>query len=425
MTNINPEEQSVPGGISGLSGKFQILELLGTGGFAEVYKAIRNEDNLTVALKLPRISGFQTTQFSDFLKEADKWRRLSHPHIVKLIEFGERPIPYMVMELMTGGSLREKTGSLSIPESLTIASQVAEALFYAHHMGMAHLDIKPENILFDREGTAKLSDWGLSRVMLASSAGAAVSAGTLAYSAPEQVNPAKYGDRDWQTDIWQFGATLYEMVTGILPFPSKDVLELMHKILHEEPVPLPRARPDLLLSPQLENLIMRCLRKEKKERFRSFDAIQEGINIALSPPKPVASLEASPLSGEAPLEVSFRDKSTGSISSWRWDFGDGESIDEQNPSHAYQEPGNYRVALEVSGPGGQHAFTMNESIVVKRSEVKIKPGETSTDLQFSLDTVNCLGCCALGPVMVVDGEYYSKPTAKEIDQIFTVKEIEP
>ncbi|MFC1930395.1 protein kinase [Chloroflexota bacterium] len=294
MADMNQDQPYMQGGMADLSGKFHLLELLGTGGFAEVYKAVRKEDGLTVALKLPRISGFQTTQFSDFLKEAEKWKRLNHPGIVKIIEYGEKPIPYIAMEYMQGGSLRTKVGSLKILESLYIAGQLAEALFYAHHMGMAHLDIKPENILFDGKGQAQLSDWGLSRVMLASSAGAGVSAGTLAYSAPEQVNPAKYGERDWQTDVWQFGATLYEMVTGALPFPSRDVLELMHRIMQEEPVPISKARPDLNINPELENLIMRCLRKDKKERFDDFHPIRDKIDILAHPHKK-ASLEQSPV----------------------------------------------------------------------------------------------------------------------------------
>ncbi|MBI4333667.1 MAG: serine/threonine protein kinase, partial [Chloroflexi bacterium] len=133
----------------GLDNKYQRTELLGAGGFAEVYKAIRKEDGLTVALKVPRLAGFQTTQPEAFLKEADHWKNLRHPGIVRLIEFGQTPIPYIAMEYMPGGSLRSRIGSLTLPEALAIAGQLAEALFYAHRHGLVHLDIKPENVLFD------------------------------------------------------------------------------------------------------------------------------------------------------------------------------------------------------------------------------------------------------------------------------------
>ncbi|MBI4330615.1 MAG: protein kinase [Chloroflexi bacterium] len=271
----------------GLESRFQVLELLGGGGFADVYKAVRKSDRLTVALKLPRLAGFQTAQHDLFLKEAEKWKNLRHAHIVPLIEFGRTPVPYIAMEYMSAGSLRGRIGKLAIPEALAVAAQVAEGLFYAHRCGLVHLDIKPENILFDAEGKARLSDWGLSRVMLASSAGSTASAGTLAYSAPEQVFPPRFGERDWQTDVWQFGATLYEMVTGRLPFQADNILELGQKICTEEPLPPRQFRPHLDIPGELNDLIMRCLRKDKKERFRDFYPIQGAIETLLRPPAKV------------------------------------------------------------------------------------------------------------------------------------------
>ncbi|MBI4330610.1 MAG: protein kinase [Chloroflexi bacterium] len=360
-------------GTFGLEKKFELQDLLGSGGFAEVYKAVRKEDNLTVALKLPRISGFQTTS-ANFVKEVANWKNLKHPGIVPLLEFGQTPVPYIAMEFMPGGSLRSRIGSLTIPQALTIAAQLADALFYAHRHGLVHLDVKPENILFDAEGNARLSDWGLSRVMLASSAGSVVSLSTAFYAAPEQFVPGKqYGGRDWQTDIWQFGATLYEMVTGRLPFPAQDMMELMHKILEEEPVAIGQASPDLDVRAELDRLIARCLKKDKKERFDDFHPIRNELQSLLTAPKPKASYEASPLSGYAPLKVGFRDTSTGPVSSWRWDFGDGVTSTEQHPAHVFTNAGSFKTSLTVRGAGGSDGCLMSNKVVVSPVASEITP----------------------------------------------------
>ncbi|MCE4624384.1 MAG: serine/threonine protein kinase [Desulfurococcales archaeon] len=261
---------------------YKIIKRLGSGGFSTVYLAVKEDTGEKVALKIPRIelgSTLSGSLIETFKREAETWSKLNHPNIVRVIDYGVAPIPYIAMELMEGGSLRRvltERGRLGLKEAIKIARDVGEALSYAHHMGVVHRDIKPENILFDGEGRAKLTDFGLAKVLLqASTTGSTGFKGTLLYAAPEQIDPATFGMPDWRTDIWQLGALLYEMLTGQPPFIADNPLALAYKIVNSEPPPPSSLNPGI---PEwLDQLIMKCLRKRKEERWRSVDLILERL----------------------------------------------------------------------------------------------------------------------------------------------------
>ena len=229
---------------------YEILRKLGSGGFATVYLARRTSDGSLVALKVPRIELGETISgelMERFKREAETWSKLRHRHIVRLLDHGLKPIPYLAMEYMEGGTLREKLenrGRFTIDEAVELILSLGEALSYAHHLGVVHRDIKPENVLYTGDGTPKLSDWGLVKVMLeASTKSGGGFKGTLLYAAPEQVDPSKYGTPDWRTDIYQLGALLYEVLTGRPPFLGESMLELVNSILTKHPEPPSKLNP--------------------------------------------------------------------------------------------------------------------------------------------------------------------------------------
>ncbi len=236
-----------------LQKEYEILEYLGGGGFADVYKAKANDK--VVAIKVPRElrPEFEET----FLNEVEKWRKLDHRNIVKLIKPRLNP-PHLVLEYVDGGTLKDKLkkGKLSVTEACKIAYDVARALEYAHSKLIIHTDINPKNILLTSFGEAKLTDFGLAKIVTSSSG---IRGLTLEYSAPEQLK----GKADEKTDVYQLGLLLYEMLTGFNPFSSGDIQEVERRIMESTPDP-PSKFVDGV--EELDDLIMRCLSKNPDER---------------------------------------------------------------------------------------------------------------------------------------------------------------
>lgn len=270
-TTARPPKPELGGEISE---KYEIQDLLGFGGFADVYKARRKEDGRLVAMKVPRLAGFDTLEPKVFLQEAELWSRLSHPNIVEVYEFGTKPYPWIAVEYMEGGSLRLRIGYLTLEESLDIAVKLCDALYYTHHLGIIHRDIKPENVLSDNERNPKLADWGLGKMMIDLSMRSG-SSGTPYYSSPEQVNPAKFGDVGWWTDIYQCGAVLYEMITGKLPFEGQSTLELAISISDSEIVKPSEVNPELPVA--LDDVITQCLAKDQGERYKDISMMKAAL----------------------------------------------------------------------------------------------------------------------------------------------------
>ena len=233
---------------------YETLEKIGEGGFAIVYKARRKNDSLLVAIKVP---------YKDFVKELAVWLNLNHPNIVKLLDYGINPRPYMVMELMNG-SLHGKT--FDKDTATRIILDVLSGLKYAHEKGIIHGDIKPSNILLDDNGRAKVSDWGIAKFSdITTSTNGAF---TLIYAAPEQLN-TQLGPIDEKTDVYQVCEVFYEILTG-RPVFQGDVGEVYSKKLNMQ-ITLPSSiNPDLK---DYDKIFLKCLSPKKENRYSTEELI--------------------------------------------------------------------------------------------------------------------------------------------------------
>jgi serine/threonine protein kinase len=254
---------------------------IGRGGFADIYLG-HNIQGVAVALKVPRLPEYETIEAGDFINEAELWSKLSskkHPHIVELYEYGTSPYPWIAMEYMEGGSLRPKVGRLGCKACLEIAMKLMEALHFAHHYGVVHRDIKPENVLFDNQSNPKLTDWGLAKVLLDVSKSSVGFRGTVAYSAPEQLDSSRFGPIDWRTDIYQMGMLVYELLVGKAPFASLEPGIAIVRILNEMP-PAP-SQLNSQIPTRLDDIVLKAIAKKKEERFQTMDTFKDSLKEVL------------------------------------------------------------------------------------------------------------------------------------------------
>ena len=264
-------------------GPFRIADLIGAGGMGEVYRAWDTRLDRQVAIKvLPQLSTIEGAGRERFEAEARAISRLTHPRISTLYDVGAAPVggtsvQYLVMELVEGETLaaRVKRGPLAVEQALAIAIEVAEALAAAHAAGVIHRDVKPANIMLTRSG-AKLLDFGLAVLRRRLVVGHAVRPaddpatdraglfGTLPYMAPEVLRGA---EADARTDLFAFGAVLYEMLAGSAAFAAGSEADLIAAIIEREPAPVSTRQP--LTPPPLERLIATCLAKDPDERWQT------------------------------------------------------------------------------------------------------------------------------------------------------------
>ncbi|MCX6000534.1 MAG: serine/threonine-protein kinase, partial [Chloroflexi bacterium] len=253
---------------------YAIVWRMSSGEYADVFAAKRQaKDGATVVVKTLRLPAEQASLAMQFLREVRLWGKLSHPNIVRLFEWGDKPFPWMAMEYMEKGTLRKKLNSLSMMESLQIATRLAEALSYAKGAGVTHRDIKPENVLFDHDNNPKLSDWRLAGILPKSSEDGPKSGRVSAYSPPERLS-TDFGAADWRTDIYQLGVLLYEMVTGKPPFTGDDEA-VIEKIKKQQP-----RRPSEVkagVGKHVDPIILKCLAKNRDERYQDALALKEEL----------------------------------------------------------------------------------------------------------------------------------------------------
>ena len=258
---------------------YEVLEPIGSGGLSQNYKA-RGSDGALVTLKFPstELVGDPAT-YERFLRELKIGQKLAHPAIPKALAINESKTgPCLVLEYIEGKSLRailQESSPLSPEQSLDFIRQLAEALAYLHSHGVCHRDLKPENILVDSDGKVHIVDFGIALLQGARRVtwqNLSDALGTPDYMAPEQVQ-GKRGDA--RTDIYALGMILYEMQTGAVPFHGDNALAVMHQHLTTTP-PLPRlSHPEI--SPNIEAIIMKSIRKNPKERYQSAEAFLNDI----------------------------------------------------------------------------------------------------------------------------------------------------
>lgn len=263
--------------------RYQVISKIGVGGMADVYKAKDQKLNRLVAVKVLKPEFREDTKFiSKFRSEAQAAAGLAHPNVVNVYDVGEdRGIYYIVMELVEGITLKNyitKKGKLSIKEATSIAIQVSLGLEAAHKRGIVHRDVKPQNIIISTDGKVKLSDFGIARAASSNTISANVM-GSVHYSSPEQV---RGGYSDSKSDIYSLGITMYEMVTGRVPFDGETTVAIAIKHLQEEIIEPSAYAPGLPRS--LEQIILKCTQKSVDRRYNDMTEIINDLKHSLMEP---------------------------------------------------------------------------------------------------------------------------------------------
>ena len=257
-----------------LDGRYEIMEVLGVGGMAVVYKAFDNIDHRIVAVKILKDEYLANADFKRrFMNESKAISVLSHPNIVRVfdVSYGEI-LQYIVMEYVDGISLKEyieQQGVIDPREAIYFVTQILRALQHAHDKGIVHRDIKPQNIMLISDGTIKVTDFGIARFSRSETRTMTDGAiGSVHYISPEQ---AKGSVTDAKTDLYAVGVMLYEMLTGRLPFQSDNAVSVALMQLHNDPVKPRDINPEIPVG--LEQIIIRAMQKNQNDRYQSASEI--------------------------------------------------------------------------------------------------------------------------------------------------------
>lgn len=266
-----------------LQDRYEILSLIGTGGMSEVYQAKCHTLNRLVAIKVLKDEYSQDANFvSKFKMEAQAAAGLSHPNIVSVYDVvDEGSLHYIVMELIEGITLKSyilKKGHLGVKETIGIAIQVAQGLAAAHDQHIVHRDIKPQNMIISRDGKVKVADFGIARAVSSQTIGVNA-VGSVHYISPEQ---AKGNYSDGRSDLYSLGITMYEMLTGKLPFDGDTPVSVALAHLEEPVQPPSRINPEV--SASLDRIILKCTQKKPERRYQNAYELIADLRHALVDP---------------------------------------------------------------------------------------------------------------------------------------------
>lgn len=262
-----------------LAGRYELIEKIGDGGMAVVYKAKDRLLNRFVAIKILKPEFIKDPKFIDsFRRESQAAAGLSHPNIVSVFDVGkEGNIYYIVMEVLEGDTLSDiirRDGPLDEMRAIDIAKQIAQALSSAHKKNIIHRDVKPHNILMSEDGTAKIADFGIAKAV---NSGTIVNntstvMGSVHYLSPEQ---ARGGYVDARSDIYSLGIVLYEMLTGSVPFDGDNPVSVAMMHMNEAVQPPSRINP--AVSPALDKVVLKATAKHQPDRYKSADEMYEAL----------------------------------------------------------------------------------------------------------------------------------------------------
>ncbi len=288
-----------------ISGKFEILELIGQGAMGKVYKAVQHPIEREVAIKILHPHLMEDKRVAKrFAREAQAASKFNHPNSIQIFDFGqtEDGSLYIAMEFITGTDLAEviaREAPLSPSRAVHIAVQALSALQIAHLNKIIHRDLKPENIMLeelpDNKDFVKVCDFGIAKIQQPAGSNQTnltvfgMICGTPYYMSPEQ---ARGEELDGRTDLYSMGVILYEMLTGEVPFHGSTPVEVIAKHLTEKPKPISQVRPDLNISPKLEAAVMKALEKDRNKRYSSAQEMANALEKALEEESLAADLKS-------------------------------------------------------------------------------------------------------------------------------------
>jgi len=285
-------------------GRYEVLAIAGRGAMGVVYKARDPLINRIVAIKIVSLSAHLTEEQRKeyslrFTREAQAAGNLHHPGIVTIFDVGEEEgLPYMAQEYIEGQSLSQyikEKQVLPLAQAIEIARQVADTLAYAHREGVVHRDIKPDNILIDKDGRAVITDFGVARLSSSELTRTGEVLGTPHFMSPEQVLGKTV---DGRSDLFSLGVVLYVLLTGKRPFSGDTISSICYQIVHEEPQPLPAAKG---LPPEIAEILRKLLAKNPDDRFADGNELLAALDVAVDP---TLSVEPGTLAMEDPTRLS-------------------------------------------------------------------------------------------------------------------------
>lgn len=282
--------------------RYEILERIGSGGMSDVYKAKCHKLNRYVAIKVLKPEYSEDKTFvSKFRAEAQAAAGLMHANIVNVYDVGEENgIYYIVMELVEGITLKkyiEKKGVLGVREAVSIAIQVAQGIDAAHKHNIVHRDIKPQNIIISKEGKVKVTDFGIARAASSNTINSSVM-GSVHYISPEQ---ARGGYSDEKSDIYSFGITLYEMLTGKVPFEGDTTVAIALQHIQDEIVSPRQYVPEIPVS--VEKIVLKCTQKRTERRYQNMTDLIADLKRSLVTPDEDFVTIGAPLASDAPTKL--------------------------------------------------------------------------------------------------------------------------
>lgn len=266
-----------------INDRYEIIDKVGSGGMADVYKAKCHRLNRYVAIKVLKAEYSSDKNFvSKFRNEAQSAAGLSHPNIVNVYDVGEdNGLYYIVMELVEGITLKrfiERKGHLEIKEAVGISIQIAQGMEAAHANHIIHRDIKPQNIIISREGKVKVTDFGIAKAATSNTV-TQNAIGSVHYLSPEQ---ARGGYSDERSDIYSLGVTLYEMLTGRVPFAGDNTVSVALLHIQGEATPVRELNPSVSVS--LDKIVQKCMQKKQERRYQSASELIQDLKSSINDP---------------------------------------------------------------------------------------------------------------------------------------------